>query len=532
MRISRTGSNHSPKTMMPNDPTWAVTLSESVYEPLTLPHLNELICYTDETGELAKILGDKATPGRTYPGASAISQLGRGVPSSAGNQRAPTGRGDKVEDFYYSLTATPISIVEMSDLDEGSPYMALRTYDRYWGTEGFPGELPSESDLKRLLGINGQDLEEKRLLRSAIGFYMHLYADMALSARDWLATRILHCIDQYRALSDCPRSLRAWWQNRNDLFGKDSAAVMAKEYRRLPEQSFALFANEAGIPQHTSLFTAIRLEALCEELRSLPHQPLAVHQELLERLVMDKDKRIDQKWTVGAKALQLLVDRSIDELGGMPPDSWGDLIVDLGCHPDRKLSGQLFERYWFWAKSEQLDAGRMAFIRRDLEVIFEYLKNAAKSGQMGGHMVGPRVELYKKMLRKGLIRDSRLFLGTNVHRRLRFSLKRKQFWDLHEAGDKDLCILALKLADGVNLTTGTKSFPMRFYPSSSREFRELWDGFNPRREQPVFYRNHFMHNSPICIRKTHQGNWKASVINEILTDTFLGRVDWSHHDLI
>jgi hypothetical protein len=215
----------------------------------------------------------------------------------------------------------------------------------------------------------------------------------------------------------------------------------------------------------------------------------------------------------------------------MPSDDWCNIIVDLGCHPDPRLSGQAFQRYWHWADSKQLDAARMAFVRRDLEIVFEYLRQAASQGQLGGHMVAPRVDFYKKLLRNRLIRDTRLFLGTSVHWNLRNRMKRDQFWDLHEAGDPDLCILALKLADNVNLTTGTKSFPMRFYRSDSTEFGRLWEQFSPKRRHPIFNRDHFKHDLPICIRKTHQGDWKWAVINQVLPDPFLGRVDWSHYDL-
>lgn len=382
-----------------------------------------------------------------------------------------------------------------------------------------------------MLGTNGEFLKKTSVLRSAVYFFVRVYSELAIDAKNWLINRLSIEFTKLKKEGRCPRSLQTWVAVSSLLFSTNPANALAESYNRMPEKSFGWFASHVNLPEHSSLFSSTRLESLCIELRSLPHQPEASHKDLLDRIFSEKDERIDRRWTVAAKCLEILVNRSIEELSGMPSDPWCDIIVDLGCHPDPKLSGQATQRYWHWANSRQIDTARMAFVRRDLEVVFEYLKQAAQRGQIGGHMVAPRVDFYRKLLRNRLIQDTRLFLGTNVDWELRTSMKRDQFWDLHEAGDPDLCILALMLADDVNLTTGTKSFPMRFYPSDSQEFRSLWGKFSPSRNYPVFKRHHFMHDSPVCIRKTHQGDWKWAVINQVLPDPFLGRVDWSHYNL-
>lgn len=521
---------------MANDAKWAVSLPPRLHRPVVLSPLRQLVNFTDHSGELARALGDSGDPGRTYPGASAISQLGRGAAAGHGEDSDGRSRPDGVERFYAEVCkhAGPdeaLSLSRMLGIVGATPSLVMQVFVRYRGTAGFPCALPDLRGLKPMLGVDGEALQVTSLLRSVINFFMQLYVDLKPDTRSWLADRIHARLSNYKDESACPRSLRTWYSTRRILFSNDPAATLAEDFKLSSEALFGRYAAGINLPEHSSLFSSARLESLCQSLRDLPHQPLDSHQKLLDDLTREKDERIDQQWTVGAKCLEILVKRSLAEIDGMPPEPWCDLIVDLGCHPDPQLSGQAFQRYWHWANSKHLDAGRMAFVRRDLEVVFEYLKQAAQQGQIGGHMVAPRVTFYKKLLRHRLIQDTRLFLGTNAHWTLRTRLKKDQFWDLHDAGDPDLCILALKLADGVNLTTGTKSFPMRFYPSNSKEFRELWDKFSAARQYPILGRHHFMHDSPICIRKTHQGAWEQAVVYDVLPHPFLGRVDWSHYDL-
>jgi hypothetical protein len=412
--------------------------------------------------------------------------------------------------------------------------MVLRVYDRYWGNSDFPMDLPSWADLIEFLGDQGEKIKATSTLRSVIYFFMRLYSSLDGTTRDWLAAIISKAMATYDGPTKCPRSLESWMAARSLLFSGNPANSLAVDYNRMVDTSFTLYAIQINLPEHSSrdcLFASVRRTSLCLKLEQLPYFPDESHKKLLDQIRKEKDERIDQNWTVAAKCLEILVNRSIAGLDGMPSDPWCDIIVDLGCHPDPQLSGLAAHRCWHWANSKQRDAARMAFVRRDLEIVFEYLRQAAQQGQIGGHMVGPRVDFYRKLLRNKLIRDTRLFLGTDVHRELRHQMRREQFWDLHEAGDPELCILALMLADGVNLTTGTKSFPMRFYPADSDVFRGIWQNFSPKRKHPTFSRHYFMHDTPACIRKAHQGDWKWAVINQILPTPFLGRVDWSHYDL-
>jgi hypothetical protein len=515
---------------------WALALPKELAEPPALAQLSQLVSYKDFTGELSRSIGGSGKPGQTFPGASAISKLGRDAHPATNNEDKSPSRPDRVKEFYDNILSRSgvnriSNLPQLLKIEGANPSLALKIFDRYWGTAAFPLDAPNRESLEETIGPNGEALKSNSTLRSAVYFLMRLYVDLDTDSRAWLSDRLRIRLSTYNNQSECPRSLRLWWNASEHLFGKNPAATLAAAFKALPKHNFELFASTVGIPAHSSLFSSTRLETLCLELHTLPHRTGESQKELLNRLYKEKDDRIDQQWTVSAKALEILVNRSISELGSMPSDDWCNIIVDLGCHPDPRLSGQAFQRYWHWADSKQLDAARMAFVRRDLEIVFEYLRQAASQGQLGGHMVAPRVDFYKKLLRNRLIRDTRLFLGTSVHWNLRNRMKRDQFWDLHEAGDPDLCILALKLADNVNLTTGTKSFPMRFYRSDSTEFGRLWEQFSPKRRHPIFNRDHFKHDLPICIRKTHQGDWKWAVINQVLPDPFLGRVDWSHYDL-
>lgn len=519
-----------------NNMKWAFSLSPSLYRPLALPPLRELVKFTDHTGELARALGDSPDPGRTYPGASAISQLGRGARGTDAGKQRTRSRRDGVERFYdelchHAASKDGLSLPEMLAIGGATPSLVFKVFVRYGSTAGFPFALPDLKGLKLMLGGDGEALRVTSLLRSAIYFFLQMFGQLETAARNWLAQHIQKRLSDFEDAMTCPRSLRTWYEKREILFSFNATASVAEDFRRGSEKAFGSYAAGINLPEHSSLFASARLEVLCLSLKELPHQPVDRHQALFDELVKERDERIDQEWTVGAKCLEILVERSIRETGGMPPEPWCDLIIELGCHPDPQLSGHVFQRYWHWASSRQLDAGRMAYVRRDLEVVFEYLKQAAQQGQSGGHMVTPRVNFYKNLLRNRLILDTRLFLGARVHTALRSRLQNEQFWDLHKTGDPDLCILAMKLADGVNLTTGTKDFPMRFYPATSSEFRNLWERFSPSRQTPILGRHHFMHGPPLCIRKILSGNWKHAVIYDVLPDPFLGRVDWSHYNL-
>ena len=520
----------------PNDADWALSLPARLFRQVELSPLRQMVNFVDHSGELARILGDSGVPGRSYPGASAMSLLGHGAKTGSGSTVNTGSRPDAVERFYARISEQgsgggDLSLTQLLAADGASPTLVMMVFVRFRKTLGFPYELPGLREVQLIVGDEGEKLKENSLLRSAIQFFMQFYADLSFGTLDWLAERIQTRLSSFTDETTCPRSIRIWYSVRQILFSSNSAARLAENFKLMSEMPFGRYAATINLPEHSGLFASARLEVLCQSLNELPHQPSNAHREILDTLMQERNERIDQNWTVGAKCLEILVKRSVTEIDGLPPDPWCDLIVELGCHPDPQISGQAFYRYWHWADSKHLDAGRMAFVRRDLEVVFEYLKQAANQGQIGGHMVAPRVTFYKKLLRHRLIQDTRLFLGTNPHWTLSKRMKKDQFWDLHDAGDPDLCILALKLADGVNLTTGTKSFSMRFYPSDSEEFRDIWEKFSASRQHPVFGRHHFMHDWPICIRKTHQGAWEQAVVYDVLPQAFLGRVDWSHYDL-
>lgn len=526
-----------------DDIIWATQIPERLKQGPVLKPLEELISYEDINGELAAVLGKEAKGNRIYPGAEAIRKLGGAYEMESGAAAAGRARPDLVDEWFETIKEKKqqgviTSFEDLIGIDGINADIVFKVFERYWKVGAEQGarlsfNLPNKNQLEGLIGPKGQQLEKRSTLRSAINFYMQLYRDLPTESRAWLASHIDIYLDHLGKDNDPPRSLRTWVESAKSLFVDPAAHRLASQYLKGSERNFRLFAHLKGIREHTGLFTATRLEAICQTLNSLPPTIENSQSDETDALINEKDQRIDDRWIVAAKATQILVQRSLKECEGLPPGDWSDLIVRLACHPSRELSGGNFDRCWHWASSDELQCGRIAFIRRDLEVVFEYLRQAAREGQKGGHMVEPRINFYTQLLHKGLILDSRLFLGAMIDRTLRRSKRFKPFWAIHNiAGGNDLCIMALKLQDGVNLTTGTKSFAMRFYPEQSKDFKRIWGSFRLGSQIPHLARDRFMHDRPICIREVHNGNWTRDVIDNILTDPLLGRVDWSHHDLV
>jgi len=517
------------------DIEWATSFSPLLQRESKLPPLNELIAYTDHGGVISK-----HKKGHKYPGTTALDKL---VSSQSLNDRtnAQALYADPIKLAYDELrTYCKAGSMEKLYQSWGNKERTLfRIYERYLNNEDFPMRPPKVEELSSILGIHGEKLKDRSILRAVIHYYLTHFMRLASDSRKWLADRLLHAINQLSSNQACPRSLQAWTASAALLFSVNADEALAKQYLDSGQGNFVIFCCQINISSHTSIASAVRFQSLCLQLERIS---MSGDHKVFNEILNEKDEKINSNWCVGAKSLEILINRAMNENAGLLPEGWADFIVDIGSHPDPALSSKRDHyHYWHWATPDQLDIARMAFVKRDLEVVFEYLKIAAERGQIGGHMVKPRVTFFKSLLRKGLIKDTRLFLGINVDHNLKHKMGKEQFWDLHSAGDPDLCILALKLADGINLTTGTKSFPMRFFPRDSEPFERIWTEFKPSRKRPIFNRNHFMidefifgqygETRQICIRKPHQGDWKRYIIDEILPDPFLGRVDWSHHNI-
>jgi len=511
---------------------WAVSLSGKIKKTDLLPALQYMVSYEDKDGALSQLLhGSLRYLGKVYQGTSSLTHIAKKIRSTQSSSNRVTGT-DRIDSIYQHLCkTTPKKLSKLAKEIDGGERTILTLYLRYSKNNTFPLPKLDVKALKDLLGSTGKKLKETPILRILINIFITYYSDFCDKTRKWIAE---NCKKYLVVIKPCPASMKSWTACAALLLSVNSAEAFARNFQESAETNFTLYASQRGVQQHTKLYTSIRLEVLCQKIKAVP---MGAHAKVFDEITKQKNDAIDDIYCVGAKALEIIIDRCVEENSSSIPDKWADLIVDLGCHPNMQIAnGAEHVRFWWWASQHELDIAKQAFVKRDLEVVFEYLRKAAQKGQMGGHMVAPRVDFFKSLLRNGLILDSRLFVGVNVHHELHEKLKHDQFWDLHAAGDSDLCIMALKLADGVSLTTGTKSFPMRFFPTPSKSFDLIWNDFSPTRKSPVFSRHHFMidefsSSGRLCIRKTHSGDWKWSVLNQVLPDSFLGRVDWTHHNL-
>ncbi len=507
-------------------------MSGKIKSTSRLPNLEQIVSYEDRDGALSQLLhGTPQHLGKIYKGTTSLNLIAHKIRNHHTSNHKVSST-DRYNAIYSQLCeSAPKKLSKLAKEIDGGERTILILYHRYSRNSDFSLPELNTKSLIDLLGSNSRKLQDLPVLRTLIHIYITYYSHFSDKTREWIAK---NCKKHLDSMKHCPASMRAWMACASLLLSANAAEALAKDFQQSSETNLTVYASNSGIPQHTKLYTSIRLEVLCQKINSVP---MGADADVFNDVIKQKNDTIDDEYSVGAKALEIIIDRCIDENSSTIPDKWADLIVEIGCHPSKHIADSTEHvRFWWWASEQKLDLAKQAFVKRDLEVVFEYLRKAAQRGQMGGHMVAPRVDFFKKLLKKGLILDSRLFVGKNVHHELHEELKRDQFWDLHSAGDSDLCIMALKLADGVNLTTGTKSFPMRFFPNPSKSFDLIWNDFKPTRKFAVFSRHHFMIDEyssfgKLCIRKTHQGDWKWSVLNEILPDPFLGRVDWTHHNL-
>ncbi len=527
-----------------DDIEWAINIKlEQI--PIELPPLDGMLEFIDYEGVVSKCLGltNNGKP-RKFRGIRTIKEIGSALTTGSNSLPDTSDRNDAVREHYdYILALVKNRNLKHSEqLINRNPRgrkLTLQVYERYLNVKGFPLRTPTADDFSVILkGVNLVE-QDKSLIRPLIQIYIQHYTKLSADTVKRLASLIQFTLSQFKDVAKCPTSIKPWVSAASILFAVNADSNLAKNYLLIKKSqnqyNLHLYGSELEISKHTTLFTAVELQVLCCQIEEIP---MGEDYELFDQIAYEKNETINHNWTVGAKAVEILINRCQKENQSTIPDIWADRLVEIACHPDPALSSEAEQqKYWHWATPEQLDMARMAFVRRDLEVVFEFLRNQAVT-QKDGHMVNDRIDFYRKLMNNNLIKDTRLFLGAKLNRHLRSKFKDSQFWDVHDHRDKELCIIAFKMNDDFSFTTGTKSHPMRFYPNQSAYFDKIWNTFSVQTRQHALSQKLFEPDEQErdqwgqiiqnCKRKPHQGDWQWDVVKNILKSQFLGRVNWDH----
>jgi hypothetical protein len=227
--------------------------------------------------------------------------------------------------------------------------------------------------------------------------------------------------------------------------------------------------------------------------------------EVFNEIVVTETKNIKIKGGIylGAKALEILIKRSINEGHGKVPEEWAEWIERIGCSPLVMQRSDDFSKWWSWANKKELQIAIAAVNAKNLEFFLSYLKTSIQGSEYA-HQFTNRAKFLRKLLSEGKILDSRVMISPNDYQELN---KKKEISSdsigFLKHAPRNTSVICLYCIDDVYIVEGTQNFRFRAWINNF-PVRGLFE-----REKNSFDDGTFRRTSNVPIMLTHDaaGNW-------------------------
>jgi hypothetical protein len=308
---------------------------------------------------------------------------------------------------------------------------------------------------------------KKHLCRLATQLYFTHYGHERLPCLEWM------CWILEVAWRGAPREAldpvaKIWAEHADMLFAKDAPDKVAEKWK--PPMSVNELADTFQIHKG-GLFRERLLESLI--LSRLRRLSLADNEpELNDLVIAEKERKLKSTLSLGAAAVQILVNRSQNENSSMVPENWSEQLVAYACDP-RIPNSEMQERWWGWATRSEKDVAIRALSKLSLQAFITLLEQSLR-GTPAEHQFPARSRMLLNLFKIGKVIDARLV----VHRNLKYQLSRTRnvlqpSW-VH-GGPQYTSFICLRCTDDVFLIEGTHSFALRgFVGPNSFLVKDFW----------------------------------------------------------
>lgn len=303
-------------------------------------------------------------------------------------------------------------------------------------------------------------------IRAARLFFAHFrhlpaFAELGRTAKDVLVHE--------GAAAPATGKTRQWQASGAWLFKEDGPMKFCESLG--PGETLAAGADRIGVPRPSSFFSAAQQYHLFFRLQrmSLGADDPVLFQEIQE----SASTRFEGETTIGVKALQILIRRSIKENQSDLPGVWGSRISEFAADPRLPRRTKEFSVWWSWATDKELRFALAWFTGRDLDTFIRVLDGSLEGDAK--RMFHRRRDFLLKLFKEGKILRARLVLVASTYHDVMRSLKKTQDVSVLQMnrlnGTSVICIQC----DGFCFVEGTDRYAIQLHHEIPVE--DFWDGY-------------------------------------------------------
>lgn len=433
---------------------------------------------------------------------ASIKKIQKMTPESDGGSAG--GLEDRVENLRRRLLESRETGASWLDATKvpRREWTLLRLYTLHLGTAGADEWLCEFNDAvaESVLGTDGRRWHPSRRRDVTNLFFIQFDRIEALNRISEMLMKA------WKSESVIPRDDRSriWQENSEILFGADGPERVAA-YRREGEEVDEL-ADRFAIPK-TSLFREMLFQSvLLRRLRGI--RLFEVDRELFREIENSKETRFRHGRTLGSCAVEILVERVMNEANELWEPAWSRQIVPFACDP-RTLNLAERERWWGWANHDQRKAAVKALtglnIREFIRLLQDSLKGTPNEGQFKR-----RSTFLLWMFASGLIEDAKLVIHADLYKNIDPATK-KSLQPSQSRGGDPTSFVCLKCNPEITLIEGTHNFALRGFRNDRFPIKAFWKAAPPVLEDKSLR----IHKTRCEIFQPHLGEWEKKLHDKL-----------------
>jgi hypothetical protein len=230
-------------------------------------------------------------------------------------------------------------------------------------------------------------------------------------------------------------------------------------------------AERFGIPCPSSFYSVAQQYHLFSRLQRLPvgKDDPALFQEIQSSAA----SRFEAETTVGVKALQILIRRSIKENHSDLPEAWGSRISEFATDPRLPRRTKEFSVWWSWAADKEIRVALAWFTGRDLDAFIRVLDGSLEGDEK--RMFNRRRDFLLKLFKAGKILRARLVLVGSTYQDVMRGLKKSHDVSVLRMNRSNGISVICIQCDGFSFVEGTHSYAIQLHHEIP--VSDFWDSY-------------------------------------------------------
>lgn len=361
-------------------------------------------------------------------------------------------------------------------------FLIFSTYNKYIDDQESKSWLPYFD--KNVIDIIFENT--KKITNNKLGqwsqFFLIYFNKIKRDSLDYLSKKLNDLYSRNssdKPLNKSSKKLKAWNKNYQLIFSINGPTKIAETLEK--NQRISNLISKFDIPQESDYAKAIRSSAIIYKVKNCP---LDQGIEDIEKAIENKETFYDNTKRIGAKTLEVLIERSKKENNGSLPKKWASYLIKLGCDPRMPRSSIEFDHWWSWASDEQLRIAISAITEKTLGAFIKFLEESL-SGTKYEDQFYKRRDFILALFNTNKILDVRLVMSPQFYDDIDNNLRDPHTVSiLTNKNKKEFSVICCQCVDNITIVEGTENFGLKVFSKNKPYFIDkLWQ---PSKENGLF----------------------------------------------